>query len=186
MKNIFIIHGAYGSPKENWIPWLRKELEKEGREVITPKFPTPKGQNLKNWLNIFKKYENKIGEGTILVGHSIGATFLLSLLEKLQSPIAATFLVSGFTGPLCLPEFDKINQSFAEKEFDWQKIRANSPLFFIIHGDNDPYVSKEKAQELAKKLKTKIDFIKNGGHLNKEAGFTKFKYLKDAILDIGA
>ncbi|MFC1802322.1 hypothetical protein ACFLY7_02680 [Patescibacteria group bacterium] len=28
MKTAFIIHGAYGSPNENWITWLEKELGK--------------------------------------------------------------------------------------------------------------------------------------------------------------
>jgi len=40
MANIFIIHGAYGNPDENWIPWLKTELEKLGNRVFVPKFPS--------------------------------------------------------------------------------------------------------------------------------------------------
>lgn len=176
-RNVFIIHGAYGSPNENWIPWLKKELKQLGKEVIVPTFPTPRGQVLERWLEVFGNFEDKVGEETILIGHSIGATFLLSVLEKLQSPIHTSFLVSGFIGPLNNPKFDKINKTFAEKEFNWPKIRSNCQKFHIIHGDNDPYVLMGKAEELAKNLGVEVEVIKNGGHLNKSAGYTKFEYL---------
>ncbi len=26
MNNIFLIHGSYGNPYKNWLPWLKKEL----------------------------------------------------------------------------------------------------------------------------------------------------------------
>ena len=63
--NVFIIHGIYGNPNENWFPWLKTELEKKGHEAIAPKFPTPIGQSLESWLKIFKKYEEKISSETI-------------------------------------------------------------------------------------------------------------------------
>ena len=56
MKNIFIIHGAYGNPEENWIPWLKTELERLGCNVSAPRFPTPENQSLENWTKIFNKY----------------------------------------------------------------------------------------------------------------------------------
>ena len=57
MANVFIIHGAYGSPDENWIPWLKKELDKPGCEVYAPKFPTPENHNLDSWSKVFSGYE---------------------------------------------------------------------------------------------------------------------------------
>ena len=44
--NFFIIHGIYATPEANWFPWLKKELESRGNEVIVPKFPTPLDQSL--------------------------------------------------------------------------------------------------------------------------------------------
>ena len=33
-KNYILVHGSFGSPFSNWIPWLRGELEKEKLEVV--------------------------------------------------------------------------------------------------------------------------------------------------------
>ena len=78
-----IIHGAYGNPSENWIPWLRESLEKLG-EVIVPEFPTPEGQSLENWRNVFDSSD----ENTILIGHSLGPAFILDILERNKAKAA--------------------------------------------------------------------------------------------------
>jgi predicted alpha/beta hydrolase family esterase len=152
MTTIFIIHGSYGHPEENWFPWLKTELEKDKHKVFIPKFPTPEGQTLHNWLKVFKPYEKHLDENTIIIGHSLGVAFLLSVLEKRDKPIKAAFFVSGCIGSLNNPLFDNINKSFTEKEFDWKHIKEKCPKIVIFHSNNDPYVPLEKAKELAKKL----------------------------------
>jgi len=71
MINVVIIHGSYEYPKENWFPWLKKELEKLHCRVFVPKFPTPENQTLENWFRIFENYEKYLNEDTVVVGHSI-------------------------------------------------------------------------------------------------------------------
>ncbi len=181
MVNVFIIHGSYGSPEENWIPWLKLELEKLGCRVIVPHFPTPQNQNLITWLNVFEDYKQYLNGQSLVVGHSIGPAFLLNILKKRDKPIKAAFFVSGFTGSLNNPTFDKLNRSFSDKEFDWQKIKENCAEFYLFHSNNDPYVSLQKAEDLAKNLGAEVILVKNGGHLNAEAGFTKFDLLLQKI-----
>ncbi len=181
MTNIFIIHGAYGNPKENWFPWLKSELEKIGCKVFAPKFPTPENQSLENWLKIFAEYKPHLNKKSIVVGHSLGPGFLLNILEKSNAPIKAAFFVSGFTGSLDNPSFDKINKSFFDNGFDWQKIKCNCPNFFVFHSDNDPYAPLKKSKELAKNLNAKLIIIKNAGHFNEESGYTKFELLFNEI-----
>ena len=181
MTNVFIVHGAYGNPEENWFPWLKSELEKLGCRVFVPKFPTPKNQSLENWLKVFDDYKQYLNENSIVVGHSLGPAFLLNVLEKLDKPIKAAFFVSGFTGLLGNSEFDRINKSFVDKPFDWQKIKRNCPKFFVFHSDNDPYVPLEKAEEFAKNLGVNVILVKNAGHFNEKAGYTKFELLLEKI-----
>jgi hypothetical protein len=178
MTNVIIIHGTEGSPDGNWFPWLKAELEKLGCQVFVPKFPTPEGQNLDNWLKLFEKYKKYLDGNTILVGHSLGPAFLLSVLEKLNRPVKAAFFVSGF---LRLPNNLEVNKTFTDRQFNWDKIRHNCKKFYVLHADNDPHIPLEKSKELAQNLGTDIVLIKGGGHLNKESGYIKFDLLLEKI-----
>jgi hypothetical protein len=180
MVNVIIIHGAYGSPKENWIPWLRKELVRIGCKVIVPKFPTPKGQSLRNWMKVLDKHKKQFGPDTVIVAHSLGPALVLRKLEKLDKPIRAVFLVAGFLGALGLPDFDGINASFFAKRFEWARIRRNAGRVFLYGSDNDPYVPIREEKEFARKLRTRLVMVKGAGHFNKKAGYVKFpRLLKD-------
>ena len=181
MATIFIIHGAFGNPEENWFPWLKQKLEELDYEVIVPRFPTPENQSLKNWNNIFAEYKNKIDDDTIFVGHSLAPAFLLSVLEHINQPIRGAFFISGFLRALGDKTFDSINRTFVDKEFDWLTIKQNCRHFFVYHSDNDPYVPIGCADDLADKLGIEPKIIKDAGHFNKDAGYTKFEILLDDI-----
>jgi len=179
--NFFIIHGVYGNPEENWFPWLKKELESQGYEVIVPKFPTPLDQSLESWLRVFLHYEEKINEETVLIGHSLGAPFILNYLEKTNKKIKAAILVAAFHKPLGI-QYDEINKTFVDKQFNWEKIKANCNKFFIFNSDNDPWIPLETAQELAKNLNAEMNVVHDGGHLNKKAGYEDFPILLETII----
>ena len=183
MTNIFIIHGAYGSPEENWIPWLKSELEKLGCRVFVSKFPTPENQTLENWLKVFENYKQYLDEDSIVIGHSLGPAFILSALESVDRKIKSAFFIAGFISFLNNPDFDTINKTFVDKKFDWEKIKKNCKNFYIFHSDNDPYVPLEKAEELAKNLGTDVILVKGAGHFNTESGYDKFEQLLEMVKD---
>jgi predicted alpha/beta hydrolase family esterase len=181
-KNVFIIHGAYGSAEENWFPWLRDELKERDFQVFVPNFPTPEGQNLDNWMKVFDEYGYYLNEDTIFIGHSLGVTFILSVLEKIQKPVKACFLVAGFADFIGDDNLDAINKSFIDRKFDWERIKKNCKNFHIYHSDNDPYVPMERAEELAQKLGIEVKMIRGAGHFNAAAGYRKFALLLEDIL----
>ncbi|MDP2812769.1 MAG: alpha/beta hydrolase [bacterium] len=181
MKNIIIVHGAYGNPEENWIPWLKLELEKLGCNVIAPKFPTPEGQSLENWFKVFREFHYLLTADTIVVGHSLGPAFLLKVIENLDLSIRSAFFVAGFISHLGLNEFDEINVSFYNKKFDWKKIKKNCNNFHLYYSDNDPYVPVEKSYEIAKNLRIEPKLVAGAGHFNSKSGYTKFELLFNDI-----
>lgn len=180
-KRVVIVHGAFGNPQENWFPWLKVQLEKDGYESIVPQFPTPENQNPKSWLAILDKAVQTFDENLVMVGHSLGPALILRKLELLESPIKAAFLVSPFIGALNLPDFDSVNAPFFVTPFNWEKIRKNSKKFSAYNGDNDPYVPLERGKEVARNLGIDLQVIKNGGHINAAAGYTKFEKLLQDI-----
>lgn len=183
MTRVFIIHGAGGSPNGNWFPWLKQELEKIGFVVIVPTFPTPEGQNLKNWRKVMKTYT--IEKEDIFVGHSISPAFILDLLER--NAAKAAFLVAPFIRKINYKgeglNFDVINSTFY-KNFDWAKIKENCKHFFVFYSDNDPYVPIDRSEEVAEKLGVKPIIVKGAGHINAESGYTKFELLLEKIKKI--
>lgn len=180
--NAIIIHGIYSNPSGNWFPWLKKELELEGYAVIVPKFPTPINQTLEKWLEAMGKIRDDISEETVLIGHSLGAAFILSYLEKAPTKIRGVVLVSGFHTPLGIP-LDKMNSSFVAKPFDWEGVKAHCGEFVVVCSDDDPYIPLSKSKELARYLSVAPTVIHHGGHLNKEAGYVEFPLLKKIILE---
>lgn len=179
--NFIIIHGVYGNPEENWFPWLKKELEGQGYEVIVPKFPTPLDQSLESWLRVFSHYEEKINEETVLIGHSLGAAFILNYLERTNKKIKASILVAGYH-KLIENQFKELNMTFVGKEFSWEKIRQSCGKFFVFAGDNDEYIPLDIANELSKNLNAELNIVHDGGHLNKKAGYEDFPLLLETII----
>lgn len=185
MKQALIVHGTYGSPEGNWFPWLKKKLEKDGYKVYVPKFPTPENQSLSTWMQTLERTGMKFNEETILIGHSLGPAFILSVLEELNAPVKACFFVSGFIRLLGSLEFDCLNKSFIMKPMNWKKITSNSKAFYVINADNDPYVPLEKGEELAKFLQVPLTVMEKAGHMNTESGHTTFDKLYKLIKKAG-
>ncbi|MDD3371035.1 MAG: alpha/beta fold hydrolase [Alphaproteobacteria bacterium] len=180
MNTCLIIHGAYGTPDENWFPWLRSKLAE--KTVFVPAFPTPDGQNLENWLKIALASLRDIPpEETVLIGHSIGAALALRMAEKTQKPFRAIFAVSPFARDLGLPDFDSLNASFIHPEFDWDAVARGAEHISCLAGDNDPYVPLALPEEIAAHVGAKLTVVPKGGHLNAAAGFTEFPLLLDQL-----
>ncbi|RYG65138.1 serine hydrolase family protein [bacterium] len=181
---VIVLHGAHGGPDTNWFPWLHAALNAEGIEVLRPRFPTPEGQSLEAWLNTYDlAVESLPVAPTILVGHSLGATLALRLVERATEPFEGLFLAAGFIGALGLSDYDSINQSFFAAPFDWAGIRERKgDVSRCWAGDNDLYVPLARSQEVAECLRTPLEIVPDGGHLNSETGFNAFPQLRDAIL----
>ena len=174
---VVIVHGSYGSPDENWFPWLADEIRRLGHKAVVPRLPTPEGQNLESWHKEFSHQVGPLTENMVLAGHSLAPGFILSLLERSDVTVQGTFLVSGFLGKLGLEEFDLVNETFVCREFDWEAIRQRAGEIHVYNSDTDPYVPLERGEELASKLGVELNVIHDGGHINTGAGFRDFPQL---------
>lgn len=176
-KRVIVIHGTMGSPEGNWFPWLTQQLGERGIEVLCPALPTPEGQDLEGWLTAFRRAVGALHESDILVGHSIGAAFVLRVLEQSPVFVRAAVLVAPFSRSLGLPAFDTLNASFISAPFRWGRIRKGARQFFVFAGDNDPYVPLAYSEDIAGALDIPTQVVPGGGHLNAESGYTEFREL---------
>jgi len=78
----------------------------------------------------------KIDEETVIIGHSAGASVILSLLEEINVKIKQAILVAGFP---FYPGGDPI----VKQSYDWKKISNNTDEIIFINSDNDPYGHNE-------------------------------------------
>jgi len=178
MANIFIFHGTEGSPKENWFPWLRNKLETMGHQVFVPQFPSPPivSAKISEWFDVLKSYEKYINEDTIFIGHSLGGIFTLRILEQLKHGIKAVFLIGTPIGVRPILNYDR-DSSFSGFSFNWPIIKTRAKYFVVFQSDDDPYVSLNNGEQLAKELDVELSFIPHAGHFNKRAGYTEFEAL---------
>ena len=79
-------------------------------------------------------------------------------------------------------EYDEINKTFLDKEFNWEKIKGSCSKFFVFASDNDRYIPPEVTEEITKNLNAEFNIVPNGGHLNKESGYEEFYLLLECIM----
>jgi predicted alpha/beta hydrolase family esterase len=172
-----IVHGTKGSPEGNWFPWLRTTLCERGAQVIVPRMPTPEGQTLVKWLSSFQDQVGELNADACVIGHSIGAVFLLRYLERCRQPIGAAVFVAGLVSSIGIPEYDHLNATFVQGAYDWQTIKRNAGCAVCVMGDDDPYVPLEQPTYIAQSLGVEATVISGGKHLNAESGYHTFPEL---------
>ena len=178
-NNYLLVHGSFSSPFSNWIPWLRKELEKEKLEVYTPDFPTGVGfQNYNNWSKLLKVYVEAgiINENTVIYAHSIAPIFICKFLVENQIKVKRLVFVCGFNNYLGIDkDYDSVNESMY---FDnLEDVKKYCDEIICYYSDNDPYVKYDVEKEFADAISTEQYCIPNGGHLNTESNYAEFKEL---------
>ncbi len=65
-------------------------------DVLLPKMPNPSNAKYNEWKIIFNKISKLLEKNVILIGHSLGAIFLIKYLSENKFPkkILATLLIS--------------------------------------------------------------------------------------------
>ena len=173
MDNYIIIHGSFGSKDGNWFPWLKKELEKNNKNVIVPQMPVGVGnQNFENWSKVLN--DLKIDENTIIIAHSIAPIFVCKYLITNKIKVKKLVFVCGFNNYLGIDsDFDAVNEPMFIDNYEDIKDYCNNIICY--YSDNDPYVKFEVEKSFADSISNEQYVIKNGGHINAESGYTEFE-----------
>jgi len=132
--------------------WKETLAEKLGEdfEVISPKMPNSMNAKYKEWKIMFEKYFPILNDNLIIVGHSLGGTFLVKYLSENDFPkeILATFLVS--------PCYDDIGTDYSLCDFalsqSLEKLKEQGGKIFLIHSKDDKIVPFKDFEKYKKDL----------------------------------
>ena len=184
MKYIFINHGFMGSNIENWFPYIKESLDDNDTQVIIPQYPIDNNKHFYDyWKKVLDVYNNLdyITSETIMIGHSSGCAFTMKYLVNNNLKIDKLILVSGFNNYYSNDKNDFhniVNKTFYIADGELNKIKEVCNKIICIYGDNDSYIPQNVFHNLAIKLDADEIIIPNGGHLNKESGYTEFETIK--------
>lgn len=148
-----ILHGYGSGPSKHFLPWLQKELEMRGHEVVIPELPDSKNPNISKQIE-FGLENTDLDENTVLVGHSLGSVVAMKMLERSAKKIQKLVLVGGFLDA-------EINSrgTYADTfdwNFDFEKIKANTHEVEILHDRSDDVIPEEQSNKLGAKLSTEV------------------------------
>lgn len=177
MKKALILHAWYATPESDWYPWLKTELEKKGYHVEIPSIPTmdSASPDLETMLKFIADNE-LVDDETVVVGHSLGAVLALRLAERVRFEKGILLAVWDYND--LTPE----HQSFWKTAINHALIRKNVPSWVMIISDNDPYVTKFIAHEVAARLDAKtVDAGIRGHFLAKDDGVTQVSEILEFV-----
>jgi predicted alpha/beta hydrolase family esterase len=159
MKAIIIHGNGGGKPTDNWIPYLKVELEKLGIVTIAPQFPDPVLARASYWLPFLKDIL-KADEETIIIGHSSGAIAVMRYAEKNQ--ILGSVLVGTYYTTLGV-EAEELSGYF-DTPWDWEAIKKNQRWIIQFASTNDPWIPIAEARFVHDKLNTEYHEFTTQGH----------------------
>ena len=134
-------------------------------DVLLPKMPNPSNAKYNEWKIIFNKISKLLEKNVILIGHSLGAIFLIKYLSENKFPkkILATLLIS--------PPHDDDGMEESLGDFilpkSLKKLNNQGGKIFIYQSKDDPVVPYSHLEKYKKALPNAIiREFKNREHFN--------------------
>lgn len=131
-------------------PYLDRMLGKKFH-IIRPRMPLQDNAKYAEWKIHFERYIPQLRNNVILIGQSLGGTFLAKYLSESKFPkkILSTYLV-------CPPYDDTLPHERLVGGFrlksDLSLLQANSKNLYLLFSKNDNVVPISQAQKYAAKL----------------------------------
>ena len=145
--NYVLLHGFTGSAENNFFPWLKAALEKQGHTVFCPQLPNTNEPTVAEQTQ-YVLDNAKIDENTIILGHSLGGVVAMNILQKINTRIAKLVLVDSFIRA----NFNDHDRANVEKSFDWkldfEKIKNNTSKILMLADKRFSIISEEQSKEV--------------------------------------
>lgn len=171
MRKIILIHGnGGGKASDNWLPFVKKQLENFGISVIARDFPDNDLARYSYWIP-FLKDELKADKDTVIVGHSSGAVCAMRFAEKY--PLLGSVLVGACYTDLGF-EKEKLS-GYYDAPWDWASIRKNQKWIIQFASTDDRWIPISEARHISEQLKTEYYEFSDRGHFGGDQEVKEFK-----------
>lgn len=150
-------------PKKDWKSNLPQSLG-EDYEVLLPRMPNSTNSKYNEWKIWFERMFAILNNEVILIGHSLGATFLLKYLSENIFPkqIRKLILVSTSSG-------DSPDLAGFKPPASFDKLTKQVKNIFLFHSRDDVVVPFSEFEEIKKRLPQASTFVfDDRGHFNRE------------------
>ncbi len=165
----------YKSDKRDWKPWLRQRLGSD-YEVILPIMPNKTNARFDEWKIWFEKFIPFLHDNVLLIGHSLGGTFLAKYLSENQfkKKIKAVFLVGAVYG--------RDSEGYSLVSFTLPtNLNLQTETIYLYHSKDDSVVPFSALEQYKKALpNAQIRIFEDRGHFNQE----EFPELAQDILNL--
>lgn len=145
---VVIIHGNHGGTGEDqWIPWLKVELEKRDFEALNPTMPDNEEAKRSVWLPYLEK-TLKADQNTIIIGWSSGAVAAMRYAETHR--ILGSVLIGACHTDLG-DDTEKISGYYNEP-WNWDATKKNQKWIAQFASTDDPVIPIEESRFIHEKL----------------------------------
>ena len=170
--NVILVHGLGGRGQGGWFADVAKICKENEIECDSPDFPDSETPKYEKWAEFFEKnLAKKVRKNSILVGHSLGGSFLLRFLSENNLECGQLILVApapNDSGLAAISNFLKKAKNAASPDsnlvFNYEKICSQAGQISVFGGGKDEYISGTELENLAKNLDAEFHFFANSGH----------------------
>jgi len=150
-KRLVLLHAKGGSPRANFFPTLKKELEARGYEVEAPAMPNAdEPDDIEQRDYVLKHCQ--FDENTTVLGHSFGGVVALRVLETGVKVNRVILVGAPFSGKYLDGKPRPTVTAAVKKGFDFDKIKKNARSFTALYDTHDLVVSMSDGEAFAEKL----------------------------------
>ncbi len=166
MTRVIIVHGWEGGSHDDWLPWLKTELEKRGHEVLMPDMPDTGIPVIEKWVDKLAEIVGVPDSETYFIGHSIGSQTILRYLETINTQVGGALFVAGWFNLENLEDEEaiKIAKPWTETPIDIEKVKGVLPKSILLISKDDPYGAFQENVDKFSQFVTHTSVFDHAGH----------------------
>lgn len=151
-NDFLLLHAHKGSSRNEYIPWLKKELESRGAQSVTT-LDLPGGANPDMETQLaFLEDTYTFTERTVVVTHSLSGPLMLKMLPRLKKKIYKVVFVAPPLKPVFIDKERPELEQYTDWEFDFDAASKNVQRVVVVADTYDPVVPKAQTETIARSL----------------------------------